>query len=350
VCSSDLILTFYVTPFSNLHPIIFGLTLFAVIILFPNGIVPVVSDFMLDRFSLQPPEGEKNPSREVAADAGHQAGPRRVTSVIHHRAEMNVVNPNEELMQIVGIRKIFGGVLALDDVTLTVKGGHVVGIMGQNGSGKSTLLNIINGFYRPDAGTVQVHGADIVGLPTHEIAKLGIGRSFQIPQLIDGASVVDNIGAGLLHYDRARLVGSLVGLPVVRREERARRVQIEEIMSLLGLPLRMLHDSVDTLPLGLKRIVEVGRAAVGHPRLLLLDEPAAGLNNEERLRLGGVLTTLCEFGITPVVVEHNVEFVMATCEDIVLMESGKVVCEFSSWRDEEIPHALDQYLRFSPAL
>jgi ABC-type branched-subunit amino acid transport system ATPase component len=189
---------------------------------------------------------------------------------------------------------------------------------------------------------------DIAGLPTYKRAKLGVGRTFQVPRLIDGATVAENIGAGLLPYDRPRLFGSLIGLPVVGREERARRDQIEEMASLVGIPSSILDDSVDMVPLGLKRIVEVARAAVARPRLLLLDEPGAGLNNEERAHLGSVLIALCKRGVTPIVVEHNVEFVMSTCEQIVLMESGKVACEFFSRRNEEIPYALDQYLRYSP--
>jgi branched-chain amino acid transport system permease protein len=254
---------------------------------------------------------------------------------------------DEPIVIVTDLHKTFGGIKAIDGISLQVKRGRVVGLVGQNGCGKSTLLNLVSGFYKPDSGSVRISDREIAGWTPHRIAQSGVGRTFQVPRLVDKASVIDNIAAGLIEQGRPRLFASFLGLPVIRRESQQRRERAAEMMRILGLSPHLANELADSLPLGLKRIVEVGRAAVSGPSLLLLDEPAAGLDGDERDQLRKSVQALADAGVTPVVVEHNIEFVLSLCSTVVLMESGSIACVHHQDSDDPMPEQMVRYLRYA---
>jgi branched-chain amino acid transport system permease protein len=361
-----ILLSFYVGPFSQANPIVFGVVLIVAVLLFPNGIVPAF------RYGLQPAwrsGGLGAVLRKARHRTSHRPGEERETAStsldealeVHEAHEAHEVTIPEDLLQargafsdstgplleIVELRKSFGGVQAIKDVSLAVGRGRVVGLVGQNGCGKSTLLNLIGGFYRPDSGTVRIAGTETTGWRPNRIARAGVGRTFQVPRLMPKETVADNIAAGLLKEDRPRLFASMLGLPGPRKAARSRHIRAVEMVTVLGLQPRLADELADSLPLGMKRIVEVGRAAVGWPSLLLLDEPAAGLNEEERDQLAKSVAALARAGVTPIVVEHNIEFVLDLCDVVVLMESGQVACVYDRAADETMPTKMVGYLRYA---
>jgi branched-chain amino acid transport system permease protein len=357
-----ILLSFYVGPFSETNPIIFGAVLVLAVMLFPNGIVTAFTYEILPAVrergfagwlrSLLPNRGAgiHAPQQEEIAAEDLERG-----SVPDNVLPFNLITPgadkkqtdNEPLLEVSQLRKSFGGVAALDGVDLTVEKGQIVGLVGQNGCGKSTLLNMISGFYTPDSGTVRIGGEQTTGNAPHAIARRGVGRTFQVPRLVDRATVADNISAGLIGHEPSRFLSSVLALPVARREARLRRKQAVEMVQILGLERDAADVLANSLPLGVKRIVEVGRAAVAWPSLLLLDEPAAGLNDEERGRLSNTVKALARAGITPIVVEHNIEFVLDLCDTVVLMESGSVCSVYRTNDPDGMPQRMVDYLQYS---
>lgn len=363
------LLSFYIGPFSEVNPIVFGCVLVAAVLLFPNGIVPAFAHEIIPGIrehgllgwlgtlvtrrgarTAQGPESEEVAAEELEGSLATRAQDIVVPWGATDEGELeDSGRGGEPLLEISGLRKSFGGVAALDGVDLSVQRGRIVGLVGQNGCGKSTLLNMISGFYRPDGGTVSIAGSPIAGVAPHRIARRGVGRTFQVPRLIPHASVADNIAAGLIGHDPARLLSSVLGLPVAREETRLRRRQAITMVSLLGLEREAADVLAGSLPLGVKRIVEVGRAAVSQPALLLLDEPAAGLNADERRRLSSTVRALASAGITPIVVEHNIEFVLGLCDTVVLMESGAVSAVYRTEDPDGMPQRMVDYLQYSKA-
>lgn len=330
-----IILSFWVGPFSPYNAIFLGLGLLVGTLLFPDGLVPALAR-----------------RRRTQAGAFETAGTGAITDAV---VALDVVRPIADTARrhgaatlvAEGISKRFGGVQALDGVSISLQPGAFVGLVGPNGSGKSTFLNAVSGVFRPDAGRVRILGRDVTGEPVHRLARVGVGRTFQVPQLIDDLTALENIEIGLVGQDSTPLAKAALRWPGLARKERQRRERAYEAFRSLGLPAEALTLPASQLPLGLKRIVEVGRAAVSEPSILLLDEPAAGLNDEERARLGELLTGLSAGGMTVLVVEHNVPFVMRFCEELVLLEAGKVTCT-ANLRRAEMPERLRAYLDYAP--
>lgn len=221
--------------------------------------------------------------------------------------------PDPVALEITGLARHFGGVRAVDGIDLAVAPGEAIGIVGANGSGKTTLLNMIAGAERPDAGRIRWGGKDIAGLPPHRIARAGIARSFQASKLAEGMAVLDNVAAAAWRWpgglDRAAARGAAMGL-------------LEKLD---------LADSVwrpcGGLPPGLRRRVEIARALIGSPALLLLDEPAAGLTLTERDSLAAALAGLSRDGMTLVLVEHDLGFLEATATRLVCLDQGRIVAD-----------------------
>jgi ABC-type branched-subunit amino acid transport system ATPase component len=225
--------------------------------------------------------------------------------------------------------------------------GKLCGLVGPNGSGKSTFLNAISGFYPVDAGEIEIGGIDVAGWTVHRIARTGVGRTFQVPQLVDELTALENIEMGIVGSEPRALIGSLFYTPAVARLASERREKALAALAMVGLPPDSVGKPVEKLPLGLKRTVEVGRAVASFPKLLLLDEPAAGLNEAERAELGLLLRKLRDAGITILVVEHNVPFIMGTCDEIVLLENGQITCRADL--GGPLPERLTSYLNYAPA-
>jgi branched-chain amino acid transport system ATP-binding protein len=230
---------------------------------------------------------------------------------------------NDGSLDIGGVTVRFGGLVALDDVSLTAAPRQVTGIIGPNGAGKTTLLNAACGFVRPQSGTITFDGHSLAGLRAHRLAGLGIARTLQGVGLFRGLSVAENVMVGATSRARAGFWSALFGLPRSDRDERKLRDQAVQALDRLGVA--HLADAMpDTLAYGLRKRVALARALVARPRLLLLDEPASGLSENELPELGDLITTLAaDAGV--VVIEHRMDLVMSVCDTIFVLDFGKLI-------------------------
>ena len=223
------------------------------------------------------------------------------------------------------VTKTFGGIVALDAVTLSVEPSEIVGLVGPNGAGKTTLFNCLLGMLRPDHGRITFDGTDLARLPTHRRARLGIGRTFQRVELFPGLTVREH----LLVAERVRggkggLLQDLLGRGGSRPEEVARALEVLELLGIAGVG----DQPVEALTLGQSRLVEIGRALISEPRLLLLDEPSSGLDSTETAALGVVLEDVRrERGTAILLVEHDLAMVRNVCERLYVLDFGRLLAE-----------------------
>ncbi len=219
----------------------------------------------------------------------------------------------------------FGGLTAVRDVGFTAAPGRILGLIGPNGAGKSTLLNCISGITRPSAGSIRLDGTELAGLSMHRIAARGIGRVFQHPELVAGFTALDTLRAGChrdLHYG---LLAELFALPAARRQEAAARHRALAALDAIGLAADADRDMA-LLPYGHRKLVDLARSLMAAPRFLLLDEPVAGLNDAEIDRLADMLRELRDVrGLGIVLVEHNMALVARLCDEVVVLDAGRVI-------------------------
>ena len=250
----------------------------------------------------------------------------------------------EPLLRVRDLRLRFGGLAALDGVSFEILRGETLGIIGPNGAGKTTLFNCLSGLYRPDSGEIALEGRPLRGLPTHRIAALGIGRTFQHLALFPSMTVRDTVLLGGHGRGSAGFLASALALPSVRREERALAARADALLDALGLA-PVAASNVMRLPLLLRKRVEIARALAGEPRLLLLDEPASGLTHEEGEALGTLLLSLRErFGLTLAVVEHRVSLMMRICDRILALDFGRKIAEGTPRQVREHAEVVRAYL------
>jgi branched-chain amino acid transport system ATP-binding protein len=245
-------------------------------------------------------------------------------------------------LDISGVTVRFGGLTALDDVSLSAAPRQVTGIIGPNGAGKTTLLNAACGFVRPQSGTITFNGHELTGIGPHRLASLGIARTLQGVGLFRGLSVVENVMVGATHSARAGFWSGFLGLPRSDRDER--RLREEALRALSRVGVENLADSMpETLAYGLRKRVALARALVGHPRLLLLDEPASGLSEKELPELGDLIKTLAgEAGV--VVIEHRMDLVMSVCDTIFVLDFGRLIATGTPEQVQADPAVTSAYL------
>ncbi len=220
----------------------------------------------------------------------------------------------------------FGGLVAVSHVSFEVDKGEIYALIGPNGAGKTTILNMISGLYRPDRGNIVYEGKSIVGLAPHTIARLGIARTFQNVQVFEGLSILENIAVSRHVRSSVNLMATLFKTPKARREESDIIKKASEALDFVGLSDRMEMEPVN-LPYGQKRLMEIARAMATEPKLILLDEPSAGMNEKETLDLIEIIRQIRSQGITVILIEHNMRLVMNISDRISVIDFGAKIAE-----------------------
>jgi branched-chain amino acid transport system ATP-binding protein len=246
------------------------------------------------------------------------------------------------VLDVSGVTVRFGGLTALDEVSLSAAPRQVTGIIGPNGAGKTTLLNSVCGFVRPASGTISFGPHELTGVRPHRLAGLGIARTLQGVGLFRGLSAVENVMVGATHSARAGFWSGLFGLPWSDRDERRLREQAMRALSRVGAA--GLADSMpETLAYGLRKRVALARALVGHPRLLLLDEPASGLSEKELPELGALIKEFAA-DATVVVIEHRMDLMMSVCDTIFVLDFGRLIASGTPEQVQADPAVTAAYL------
>ncbi|HEX2646281.1 MAG TPA: ABC transporter ATP-binding protein [Candidatus Dormibacteraeota bacterium] len=235
--------------------------------------------------------------------------------------------PRGPLLEVSDIAVHFGGIVALDGVSFAIEPGQILGLIGPNGAGKTTLFNCVSRLYTPSRGDILFEGASMLGRPPHRIAELGIGRTFQNLALFEPQSVLDNVRIGAHADSRGDFVSDILRLPWVRRHEQLLTDTAWSLLRMLDLEEIALHPAAG-LPLGTRKRVELARALAGKPKLLMLDEPAGGLNHEEVGELGQLIRRVRdERRVTVLLVEHHMNLVMAVSDKVVALDFGRKIAE-----------------------
>ena len=231
------------------------------------------------------------------------------------------------LLEIADVSMRFGGIIALEAVTFSVGKGRIVGLIGPNGAGKTTLFNCLSRLYRPVRGDIRLNGRSLRGCAASDIAALGVGRTFQAPTLFASMSVLDNVKVGAHARGRSGPLTDALTLPSMRREEREFEQTARAMLAFVGLE-DMARRPAATLSLGARKRVELARALAAQPSLLLLDEPAGGLNHEEVADLGTLIRSIRDqLGITVLLVEHHMGLVMSLSDQVVVLNFGRVIAD-----------------------
>lgn len=248
------------------------------------------------------------------------------------------------LLTLEKIAKQYDGVRALDHISLVVKRGTIKGLVGPNGAGKSTLFHLISGVERPDSGKIHFKEKEITSLKPHEISALGIGRTFQTVQTLGNMTVIENIMVGMHLRLKGGLITSGLWLPWVRRSEKEAMKEAKEILDLLGLLGRWKSPAFQ-LPPGKQRLLEIGRTLAMRPELILLDEPASGLAPAEVQQLSETLCQLRGNGVTLFVVEHHMGMVMEMADEVVVLDSGRLIAEGTPDEVRTDSQVIEAYLK-----
>ena len=247
------------------------------------------------------------------------------------------------LLRAEDLGKRFGGVAALEAVDLELERGAVHAIIGPNGAGKTTLLNVLSGIYRPDSGTIVLDDAELTSRAPHEFAAAGVSRTFQNLQVFFNMTVLENVMTGRWLHERCGLTTALLRLPALARAERACRDAALALLDTVGLT-RWAEARADSLPYGALKRLEIARALAAEPRLLLLDEPAAGLNPAETREIDDLIRRIAARGVTVVLVEHNMKLVMEVSHHVIVLDHGRKLAEGDARSVSHDPRVIEAYL------
>lgn len=245
---------------------------------------------------------------------------------------------NNSILHLENVCKHFGGVVAGKNITLDVQQGKIYGLIGPNGAGKTTLMNIISGIYIPDSGTIYFDGKDITNTPAHIRSRIGIARTFQVPRFMQRSSIKDNLLlAAEINSDRG-------ALSIFRKEKSGFDQELNELLRIANLEFDW-SDDINSLPFGKRKLLEIVRSLLTHPKVILVDEPAAGLNNKEMEYVAALLEFAAKKkNIGVMLIEHSMELVMNLCEEIIVLCFGEVISRGLPEEIAENPMVIEAYL------
>jgi branched-chain amino acid transport system permease protein len=312
----------------NWRPVIYGVLVIVVAIAFPRGLAGLFA------------RGPRNDERAAAASDALDAPATPAAPAVRAPAARDA---GVAWLRVAGVGKRFGGLVAVDDVSFTLADGSLTSLIGPNGAGKTTLFNAICGVARPTTGRIEIAGHDVTGWQPHRIAALGVGRSFQNARLFGEMTVLENVLAGAYRTETATFASDLLALPRSRRSGRAALERAERALDALDLR-RIARVPARDLAFGDRRRVELARALAASPGLLLVDEPAAGLNASERARLRDDLLRLRAQGTTLLLVEHDMHLVMSISDRVMVLEFGKLIADGAPAAVRDDPRVVGAYL------
>ncbi|MFG1397113.1 branched-chain amino acid ABC transporter ATP-binding protein/permease [Roseixanthobacter pseudopolyaromaticivorans] len=306
---------------------VFGVMILFVVYYLPDGIVG-----FLKRLAIHLWPRLFHAHAIINAEAARKA----VTATSHAASEGVLLEVGSVVMQ-------FGGLKALDRVSIAVKPGTIHGLIGPNGSGKSTMMNVLTGIYVPTGGSIRFRGQDIAGHTSSAIAKSGIARTFQNVQLFGELTLIENVLVGLQHSYQATFLDVALALPRIRREERAARERAMSLLAFVGLE-DLANEESRNLPYGKQRLLEIARALALDPQLLLLDEPAAGLTAPDIKALMEIIRKVRDAGITIVLIEHHMDVVMSVCDTVSVLDFGQKIAEGRPAEVQNNERVIEAYL------